>query len=229
MPSFCCFEFTCSADHCKCGKDWKYKIVHRVVSVGNLIMNIYSILSTTWLVTVNDTITQGLSNYCGAGNEVNCTVTGENCIVCVDLGKNNECKELEPEVDELVVFWLLVVSAILRLIVTAVLLLMDWVCRIKKCCINCNNPHRRTLYALQFFADLIGLTASSIYTAYNQSQKLDDPVPGEEICGRFGAAFIVSWVLGSQTVFKGLCLCLCDDEEDNESGGGGGGSAQTTM
>ncbi|XP_077976257.1 uncharacterized protein LOC144432081 isoform X2 [Styela clava] len=171
MPSFCCFEFTCSADHCKCGKDWKSKIVHRVVSVENLIMNIYSILSTTWLVTVNDTITQGLSNYCGAGNEVNCTVTGENCIVCVDLGKNNECKEL----------------------------------------------------------DLIGLTASSNYTAFNQSQKLDDPVPGEEICGRFGATFIVSWVLGSQTIFKGLCLCLCDDEEDNESGGGGGGSTQTTM
>ncbi|XP_077976154.1 uncharacterized protein LOC144432023 [Styela clava] len=175
MPSLCCFEFNCSTKYCKCGNDWKSKIAHRVVPVGNLIMIIYSIFSNRWLVTVNDTITQGLSDYCGAGNEVNCTVTKGNCTVCVDLGQNNECKEFEQEVDELVVFWLLVVSAILRLIVTAVLLLMDWVCKIERCCINCNNPHRRTLYALEFFADLIDLTAASIYTAYNQSRKLDEP------------------------------------------------------
>nr|XP_039265813.1 uncharacterized protein LOC120341385 [Styela clava] len=196
-------------------------------------MIIYSIVSTRWLVTANDTITQGLSNYCGVGDEVNCTVTEGNCTVCVDLGKNIECEKLEREVDELVVFWLLIVAAILRLIVTAVLLLLDWICRINSCCIDCNNPHAKTLLVLEFLADLIDLTAASIYTAYNQSRKVDQPVPGEKLCGRFGAAFIVSWLRGAQVVFKGLCLCLCgkggDKEDDSGGEGDGGKSAQTSV
>ncbi|XP_077975792.1 uncharacterized protein LOC144431908 [Styela clava] len=119
MPHCCCVEYTPKKDVCKnCNKKNLKSIFTKGVATGNLAMNCYSIASTRWLVTVNDTITQGLSSYCGAGNEVNCTVTEGNCTVCLDLGQNNECKKLEQEVDELIVFWFLIGAFILRLIVS---------------------------------------------------------------------------------------------------------------
>ncbi|XP_077966310.1 uncharacterized protein LOC144419933 [Styela clava] len=104
------------------------------------------------------------------------------------------------------VFWFLVVAAILRFIVTVSVLLLDWFCKTEKCCSDCNNPHAQTLIILELLADLVDLAAASIYLAYNKSSKLEESIPGERLCGRFGAAFFVSWIRGALAIIKGFCV-----------------------
>ncbi|XP_077966386.1 uncharacterized protein LOC144419973 [Styela clava] len=205
--SIFCLEFTCS-NNCRCVDGWQTRIRKSVIKLTplfNLILSIYSISSTRWLVSVDYNVFQGLYNYCG---EINCTVTSGNCIVCVDLGKNDRCEYLDRGADELIVIGLLVVAAILRLIVTIGVLLLDWLCKIEKCCNSCNNPHAQTVIILELLADVIDLLAGSIYTAYNTSSKLEESIPGERLYGRFGAAFLSTWIQGAQTPSKLIMLMI---------------------
>ncbi|XP_077975098.1 uncharacterized protein LOC144431087 [Styela clava] len=185
-----CCEAECNVNKCKerTGCDKFCAVLVAGYSIYSLISTIATIVSNRWLVANNESASQGLSQLCGIGNEVNCT-SSNSCVQCKDIEGETHCESFERGFDEKVAFSLLIVSVSLRFISCGLSTVVDWFVTINKCCSNCSRPQFVTIVTLESIAAILDLTTAIIYAFYNEDKKLEDiPIIGS-LCARLGGAF----------------------------------------